>query len=51
MDGVLKLIQDKTEKVDEIRQYASQAFGGICLGNLDKSLPIVIKIIKESKDG
>jgi len=44
-DGVLKLIQDKSEKVEEIRHYASIAFGGISLGSLEKSLPVVINLI------
>ncbi len=50
-DGVLNLIQDKNEKLDEIRQYASIAFGGVSLGNLEKSLPIVINFIKKQSEG
>ncbi len=41
-EGVLNLINDKNEKIDDIRQYASIAFGGISLGNLDYSLPKII---------
>ena len=50
-DGVLGLINDKNEKIDDIRQYASIAFGGISLGNLDYALPIIINLIESGKEG